>query len=113
MRTRAEPHISFLFERNIVYFNQGRLLGSNWSGDRFTIDGNIYFDERTPDMRFAGKSFAEWKAAGHDAKSMIADPLFVNPANYDFRLRLESPALKIGFQPIDLSTVGPRASPGQ
>jgi len=113
MRTRAEPHISFLFERNIVYFNQGRLLGSNWSGDRFTIDGNIYFDARTPDIRFAGKSFAEWRAAGHDAKSMIADPLFVNPANYDFRLRPESPALKMGFQPIDLGTVGPRVPPGQ
>ena len=31
MRTRAEPHLSFTFERNIVYFDQGRLLGSNWT----------------------------------------------------------------------------------
>jgi parallel beta-helix repeat protein len=113
MRTRAEPHISFLFERNIVYFNQGRLLGSNWTGDKFTIDGNIYFDTRTPGIRFAGKSFAEWNAAGHDAKSIIADPLFVNPSNYDFRLRPESPALKMAFQQIDMSTVGPRAPAGQ
>jgi parallel beta-helix repeat protein len=111
MRTRAEPHVSFTFERNIVYFNQGRLLGSNWSGDKFVIDGNLYFDARTPGIRFAGKSFAEWQAAGHDVKSVIADPMFVNPANYDFRLRPDSPALKMGFQQIDLSTVGPRLAP--
>jgi parallel beta-helix repeat protein len=111
MRTRAEPHVSFTFERNIVYFNQGRLLGSNWNGDKFVIDGNLYFDARTPGIRFAGKSFAEWQAAGHDVKSVIADPMFVNPANYDFRLRPDSPALKMGFQQIDLSTVGPRLAP--
>ena len=39
MRTRAEPHISFTFERNIVYFDQGRLLGSNWSGDQVRDEG--------------------------------------------------------------------------
>jgi parallel beta-helix repeat protein len=108
MRTRAEEHVSFTFERNILYFNQGRLLGSNWNGDKFVMDANLYFDARTPSVRFAGKSFAQWQAAGHDPKSLIADPLFVNPANYDFRLRPESPALKLGFQQIDLSTVGPR-----
>jgi parallel beta-helix repeat protein len=108
MRTRAEPHVSFTFERNIVYFNQGRLLGSNWNGDKFVMDGNVYFDARTAGIRFAGKSFQEWRAAGHDLKSVIADPLFGNAANYDFRLLPESPALKMGFQQIDLSTVGPR-----
>jgi len=113
MRTRAEPHISFLFERNIVYFDQGRLLGSNWSGEGFKMDGNVYFDTRSPDIRFEGKSFEEWKAAGHDTKSIVADPLFVNPANFDFRLRAGSPALKMGFQQIDISTVGPRAPAGQ
>ena len=114
MRTRAEPHVSFLFERNIVYFDQGRLLGSNWSGDEgFKMDGNVYFDTRSREIRFAGKSFQEWKAAGHDARSVIADPLFVNAANFDFRLRPESPALRMGFQQIDMSAVGPRVPAGQ
>lgn len=113
MRTRVEPHISFIFERNIVYFSQGRLLGSNWSGDQYTMRGNLYFDTRSPNIRFAGKSFAEWQAAGKDAKSVIADPMFVNASNFDFRLRPESPALKIGFQQIDMTTVGPRVPAGQ
>ena len=113
MRTRAEPHISFTFEHNIVYFDQGRLLGSNWSGDQFKMNANLYFDTRSAAPRFAGLGFGEWQAAGHDQDSRIADPLFVNAANFDFRLRPESPALKMGFRQIDMSTVGPRVVPGQ
>ena len=81
MRTRVEPHVSFIFERNIVYFDQGRLLGSNWTGDKFTMKGNLYYDTRGPDIRFAGQIFEEWKAAGQDRDSLIADPLFVNAGN--------------------------------
>lgn len=113
MRTRMEPHLSFRFERNIVYFSQGRLLGSNWGDGKFAMKDNLYFDTRGKDIRFAGRSFAEWQAAGLDEGSRIADPLFVNPSNFDFRLRPESPALKIGFQQIDMSTVGPRVPAGQ
>jgi parallel beta-helix repeat protein len=113
MRTRVEPHISFIFERNIVYFDQGRLLGSNWTGDQFTMKGNLYFDTRGSGIRFAEKSFAEWQAGGQDKDSVIADPLFVNAGNFDFRLRADSPALKMGFQQIDMSTVGPRVPAGQ
>jgi hypothetical protein len=109
----VEPHVSFIFERNIVYFDQGRLLGSNWSGDKFTMKGNLYFDARGTGIRFAGKSFEEWKAGGQDKDSAIADPLFVNAGNFDFRLRPDSPALKMGFQQIDMSTVGPRVPAGQ
>ncbi len=36
------------------------------------------------------------------------DPRFVDEANGDWRLRPDSPALKLGFQPIDLSEIGPR-----
>ena len=54
---------------------------------------------------------AEWQAMGFDTHSVIADPMFVDPVNDDFRLRANSPALKLGFQPIDLSKIGPRAKP--
>jgi parallel beta-helix repeat protein len=113
MRTRTESHVSFTFERNIVYFDQGRLLGSNWSGDKYLMKDNIYFDTRGMDIRFSGQSFKEWKAAGRDAGSVIADPLFVNASNFNFSLRPESPALKMGFQPIDMTGVGPRMPAGQ
>ena len=48
---------------------------------------------------------------GFDTHSVIADPMFVDPANDDYRLRANSPALKLGFQPIDLRKIGPRAKP--
>jgi parallel beta-helix repeat protein len=112
MRTRAEPHLSFLFTNNIVYFDSGNLLGSNWSNDNYRMGGNVYYDTRVgarPEaMRFAGATWAEWQARGHDVNSVIADPLFADPAKYDFALRPGSPALKLGFQPIDLSRVGVR-----
>jgi hypothetical protein len=114
MRTREEDHQSFRFERNIVYFDSGNLLGSNWAKDRYDLDYNCYFDARpgaAPDsLKFAGATFEEWRKRGHDQHSIIADPLFVNPSAYDFRLQPESPALKLGFTPIDLKSVGPRSN---
>jgi parallel beta-helix repeat protein len=115
MRTRPEPHISFIFTNNIVYFDSGNLLGSNWSDDNYRMDRNLYFDIRSaPEpqkLKFAGVTFQEWNQRGHDRNSIIADPLFVAPAAHDFTLRNESPALNLGFKQIDLSTVGPRPKP--
>ncbi|MCL5099414.1 MAG: right-handed parallel beta-helix repeat-containing protein, partial [Candidatus Omnitrophica bacterium] len=112
MRTREEPHLSFLFDHNIVYFDSGSLLGSNWAGDQYWMDYNLYFDARpgaTPDsMRFAGMTLEQWHQHGHDLHSVIANPLFVDPARFDFRLQPDSPALKLGFKPIDVSQVGVR-----
>jgi hypothetical protein len=112
MRTRDEEHVSFYLTNNIVYFDSGNLLGSSWRNDRFVIDGNLYFDVRTEGkaegMKFAGGTWAEWQARGHDGRSVIADPLFEDATKMDFRLKAGSPALGLGFQPIDLSRVGPR-----
>ncbi|MGJ8634111.1 MAG: right-handed parallel beta-helix repeat-containing protein [Luteolibacter sp.] len=69
-------------------------------------DYNIYFSTKDPNL---GKDIlAKHRAKGIDANSLAVDPLFVDPENGDFRLRPESPALKLGFKPIDLSKVGLR-----
>jgi parallel beta-helix repeat protein len=112
MRTRAELHNSFTVEDSIIYFDQGSLLGTNWTEGKFTTRDNVYYDTRGPDIRFAGKSFSEWKSSGQDRGSIIADPLFFNAGNFDFRLRPESPALRRGFRQIDISGVGPRVRAG-
>ena len=58
-------------------------------------------------------SLAQWKDMGYDAHSLVADPLFVDPAKDDYRLMPESPALKLGFQPIDATQIGPRSEDHQ
>jgi len=108
IRTREEEHSSFTIERNLVYWTEGPLLGSNWAGGGFEIDRNLYWKVGGEPFDFAGMSLEEWQAKGHDQHSLIADPLFVDPGNGDFTLRPESPALRLGFTPIDLSGVGPR-----
>jgi hypothetical protein len=76
----------------------------------FEIDYNIYYNPDIPvdSVRFDGDTFSEWQARGKDEHSLITDPMFVDPKNYDFRLQPDSPAFQMGFQPIDLSSVGPR-----
>jgi hypothetical protein len=40
--------------------------------------------------------------------SVIADPRFVDGGSYNFTLRPDSPALSLGFQPINIHDLGPR-----
>jgi parallel beta-helix repeat protein len=110
MRSREEEHVSFIFTNNIVYFESGTLLGSTWKNDRYVMDHNIYWNagSSAASITMAGVTLPEWRQRGHDLHSAIADPLFVAPEKQDFRLRRNSPALKLGFKPIDLSQVGVR-----
>lgn len=106
IRSREEEHTSFIFDHNIVYYTDGPLLGTTWRNDRFKLDHNVYWNAAGGKIDFAGASFEEWKNRGHDLHSLIADPLFVDARNGDFTLKAESPALKLGFKPIDMSKIG-------
>jgi hypothetical protein len=107
-RTRDEKHLSFTLERNLIYWKEGSVLGSNWSGDttHFLLKKNLYWQLVDGPPLFAGKSFEAWQKTGQDAESIIADPLFNDPEKGDFTLKPGSPAEKIGFKPIDISTAG-------
>ncbi|MCU0960528.1 MAG: right-handed parallel beta-helix repeat-containing protein [Pirellulaceae bacterium] len=112
-RTRTEEHVSFFFERNIVYWDNGSpLLGSNWKDDNFRMDHNVYFEASGAPITFPGDlTFAQWQQQrGQDQHSLIADPLFENPGAGDFRLKNGSPAAQVGFQPFDYTQAG-RVSP--
>ena len=76
--------------------------------DVCAFDRNLYWNASGKPVLFGAKSFAEWQATGQDKGSRVADPLFVAPDKGDFRLRPGSPAAEVGFEPWDLSTVGPR-----
>lgn len=53
--------------------------------------------------------WASWQALGFDERSVVADPLFMDRDKDDYRLRPDSPALKLGFQPIPIEKIGPYA----
>jgi hypothetical protein len=110
-RTRTEAHISFFFERNIVCWdNASPLLGSNWADDNFRLDFNVYWNASGAPITFpGGLTFSQWQEKrGQDRHSLVADPLFENPKGDDFRLKPDSPALKLGFKPFDASKAGRR-----
>ncbi|MCK5174555.1 MAG: BNR-4 repeat-containing protein, partial [Planctomycetes bacterium] len=68
------------------------------------MDNNLYYClGNTGESR---KALAEYQRDGVDAHSLAADPLFVDPENGDFRFKTNSPALKLGIVPFDISKVG-------
>jgi hypothetical protein len=104
--TRIEEHKSISFTNNIIFFDWGSLLSSNWHKFNLLSDYNCYWDIRSKEIRFADKSFKEWQKSGKDVHSIIADPLFVNPGAYDFHFKNLSVVKKIKFTPFDYSKAG-------
>ena len=88
----------------IVETSEHWLNFSKHFGQGFGATHNTYWSpisdlRAAPDVTPLG-SWKAWQAAGHDAQSRIADPLFIDPENGNFGLRPGSPALKSGFVPL-------------
>jgi hypothetical protein len=80
---------------------RGRGLAASKEAD---TDYNIYYC--AGDRELGKQMLEKQQRDGVDAHSLAVDPLFVDPANGDFRLQPDSPALKLGFVPFDMSKVG-------
>jgi len=64
------------------------------------VDRNLFTTSDADRTKFAGK--------GCDAHSLVGDPMFVNPAQGDFRVKDGSPALKLGFRNFPMDQFGVR-----
>lgn len=87
----------------------------NWSDDRIEVsDENIFWDAAVPPVALGSPAEPDWESwrsllgGRFDRRSLIADPGFVNLQERDFRLHPDSPALQVGFQPIDVGSIGLR-----
>ena len=109
-RSRAEDHLSFTFEKNIIVFDRGDTLGGNWTGTpaNFVTKDNLYWDYSARPVTFTDKKLplGEWQKKGQEIGSAVADPRFADPSKHDFRLQAGSPALALGIKSIDVSTMG-------
>lgn len=128
-RTRVEPHTSVYFENNIVYWKEGKLFDGNWEdkpydfyfnpnektgvkkvNSTFIADYNIYYNPNLPldSIKFNKAKWQDWQNAGKDNHSLFINPQFTDAGLYNFTLQKGSPAFQLGFQPINMETVGPR-----
>jgi hypothetical protein len=116
LKLREGPMTGAALKRNILYhpgkdavfYGQGataRLDVPALAKDADT-DYNLYYCAGNPEL--SQTVLKKMQRDGVDVHSLAADPLFVDPAKGDFRLKPNSPALKLGFVPIDLSKVGLR-----
>lgn len=105
-RTRKEDHTSFTFERNIVIGDNENWFAGDWSGGA-VLRNNIYWRMGGGNIPFpGGRDLTAWLGAGLDSGSIVADP-GVDLANPG-RIPADSPALKQGFVPFDVSGLGPK-----
>lgn len=110
---RIEDFRSMTIENNLIYFTVGDLVDEvwpTWPVKSCLLRNNLYWNAAGLPVKFRDKSWEQWQSSGQDEGSIIADPLFVDAANGDFRLKPNSPAMLIGFKPFDSSLAG-RLSP--
>lgn len=106
----AQPN-GEVFARNIIIWAEGPLFNEkDWWAFNTLWNCNVYWCEGGAEPSFMKYSLQQWREKGLDRESLVADPLFVDASKRDFRLRPDSPALRLGFRPIDLSMAGPRAN---
>lgn len=93
------PHVWFknsgdVFERNIVMKKYAPIQIADWGNQ---IDFNLFPDNA---------ALQEARSNGTDKNSIAGDPMFVDPANGDYSVAPNSPALKIGFKNFPMNQFG-------
>lgn len=105
--SRIEPHLSFEFSHNIIYYSSGVLGGINWTHVGHKSDYNCYFcTDQSKEIEFQSVRFDDWQAKGQDVNSVIADPEFANVATGNFTPTNKSMLKKIGFKMFDYTKAG-------
>jgi len=108
--SRKEDHTSIILERNIIV-SDGQPIYTSVNKDKFRDDGNLYYDYADPGRLFSGDgmdmAIPKMRRMGYYKNALVADPLFRDPASFDFTLALNSPAItELGFEAWDYGIAG-------
>jgi parallel beta-helix repeat protein len=93
--TKPEQHTSFTLDHNIVIGTGAPLILTHGSPGVVVTNNDFW--------QFGGKVTLPANAQGN----VIGDPKFNNAEQFDFAFGANSPAAKLGIQPIDLRGFGP------
>ena len=98
INSTLHPHVWFPDSRDVVTHNLWmapyRPVMKHWEGQ---IDHNLFVSEHDRNA---------FKEEGCDANSVVGDPMFVNPAEGDYRLGEGSPLLGHGFENFPMDRFG-------
>jgi hypothetical protein len=100
------------FLRNIIHIETDRGAAMhfwNWGEDRVKRSDYNLFHAPHGEVTVLGGPFDHrfdlWRQR-FDQHSLVADPKFVDAHRRDYRLRPDSPAWQLGFEPIDYERIG-------
>ena len=115
------PHLNSgnRFYKNIISQSGQTMVQIKWANkNTFSVlDENLYWNfngleplflYHTKDVKRMICGLNEWKALGFDRDGIFADPLFIDPDHGDFSFAADSPALRMGILPVDMSHIGIR-----
>lgn len=116
---KAIPFVKFIAERNIIYLNPNTGAYLGWRGEKrlpsetsMFSDYNLIYctDGSTPKFSNFNDNIISFedgmRSTGWDGNSIFEDPMFKGASMFDFTLDENSPATKIGFEKIDISSIG-------
>jgi len=104
-----------VFEKNIFYRNKGSEIYMIFPISESIVkksDYNIFYQAQGKyDVKidWVSHPLEYWKSLygkNYDANSLFEDPMFVDPDHMNYKLKPNSPALKLGFKDIDISNIG-------
>jgi len=107
------PDYGSRFQRNIFYDPGPEADFYNSPGPSEAVisrptdcqtDYNLFFSAKDPSC--SAQFLQDRQKEGIEQHSISADPLFVDLENGDFRLKPNSPALKLGIKQIDVTKIG-------
>ena len=107
--TKNEEHNSLTATNNIFVTDNAPMYAFDTKSDWFVDDSNLYWDYDRGGKVLSGHttklfdrdSLVIVAARGYYNNAIFKDPLFKDPANRDFTLADNSPALEIGFVPFE------------